>query len=53
MTSQLLSYKYPFINPSGITGNQEQWVQTTPSNASTNTSFTSNGNSDLIVKFRF
>ena len=51
MTSQLLSYKYPFINPSGITGNQEQWVQTTPSNASANTSFTSNGNSDLIFNF--
>ena len=51
MTSQLLSYKYPVINPSGITGNQEQWVQTTPSNASTNTSFTSNGNSDLIFSF--
>jgi hypothetical protein len=50
MTSQLLSYKYPFINPT-LTGNAEQWVQTTPSNASTNTSFTSNGNSDLIFNF--
>jgi hypothetical protein len=52
MTSQILSYKYPAINPGGITGNQEQWVQTHPSNASTNTSFTSLGQSDLIFRFQ-
>ena len=47
MTSQILSYKYPFLGPA-VSGLNEQWVSHNPSNASTNTSFTSNGQSDVI-----
>lgn len=47
MTTRVLSYKYPYITPS-VTGNQEQWSYITASNASTQTRYTSRGNSSLI-----
>lgn len=45
---QIMSYKYPALNPQGISGNNEQWMTTPASNASTATRYSSNGNSSLL-----
>ena len=49
MTTQVMSYKYPYYQPS-VTGQNEIWTTITPSNASTQTSYTSMGNSNLLFQ---
>ena len=46
MTSRLTSYRYPYTNPA-VVGNNEQYVEATPSNISTTTAYDSSGNTSI------